>query len=337
MSSSILRSLSSKHDMPTPTPINIAIIDGFTLNPGDLTWSILEELGNVAIFDHSPPAQVLERAQGKNILVVNKAPISAELMQSLPDLQLITLTATGYNNIDTQAAEARGIRVCNVRGYGSDTVAQHVFAMLFSFTNQVWQHHQSVQAGDWSAQANFCYTLDTLQELSGKTMGIYGFGKIGQSVGRIAKAFNMRVIAHHKHPERDAQAGIAFVDVETLFRESDFVTLHAPLSDSNKEFVNRELLQKMKPSAILVNTGRGGLINESDLKAALETGTIRGAALDVLSVEPPTMDHPLLGVPNCIITPHIAWASQAARQRLMAETKTNILAFVAGEPRNVVV
>lgn len=337
MSSSILRSISSKHDMPTSTPINISVLDGFTLNPGDLNWSSLEELGNVAIFDHTPPKQLLERARGKNILVVNKAPISAELMQSLPDLQLITLTATGYNNIDTKAAEARGIRVCNIRGYGSDTVAQHVFAMIFSFTNQVWQHHESVQRGDWSAQSNFCYTLDTLQELSGKTMGIYGFGKIGQSVGRIAKAFNMKVLSHHKHPERDAQAGIEFVSVETLFRESDFVTLHAPLSAANQAFVNRDLLQKMKPSAILVNTGRGGLIHELDLKAALEAGTIRGAALDVLSAEPPTMDHPLLGVRNCILTPHIAWASQAARQRLMAETKANILAFVAGAPRNVVV
>lgn len=316
--------------------LQIAVLDGYTLNPGDLDWQLLESLGTLKVYEHSAPEVLLERAQGQDILVVNKAPITRALMQQLPNLRLITLTATGYNNIDIDAARDLGIRVCNVRGYGSHTVAQHVFALLFSFTNQVWQHHLSVQQGDWSKQSNFCYTLDTLHELQGKVMGIYGLGKIGQSVAQIALAFGMQVLAHHKHPERDARPGVEFVEVKDLFERSDFVTLHAPLSDQNAGFVNESLLNRMKPSAILINTGRGGLIDELDLKAALEGGIIRGAALDVLSVEPPTEDHPLLGLPNCVITPHIAWASQAARQRLIVETKANIEAFMKGETRNQV-
>lgn len=317
--------------------LQIAILDGYTLNPGDLDWQILSALGEVEIHDHSSSDLLLERASGKQVLVVNKAPINSALMEQLPDLKLITLTATGYNNIEVAAAKELGITVCNVRGYGSHTVAQHVFALIFSFTNQVWQHHQSVQQGDWSKQANFCYTLDTLYELQGKTMGIYGLGKIGQSVAQIALAFGMKVLSHHKHPERDARPGVTFVGVEELFAQSDFVTLHAPLSKENAGFVNSALLSSMKSSAILINTGRGGLINEADLKQALLAGTIRGAALDVLSSEPPPLDHPLFGIANCIITPHIAWASQAARRRLMVETKANIEAFLAGTPRNVVV
>lgn len=317
--------------------VKIAVLDGFTLNPGDLDWELLQPLGQVEIHDHSSDEMLLERAQGQDVLIVNKAPISGALMRQLPSLRLITLTATGYNNIDVDAAKELGIKVCNVRGYGSQTVAQHVFALIFSFTNQVWQHHLSVQKGDWSAQPNFCYTLDTLHELAGKTIGIYGLGKIGQSVAQIALAFGMKVLAHHKHPERDAMPGVEFVNVGVLFQRSDFVTLHAPLSDENAGFVNTALLQSMKPSAILINTGRGGLINEADLKSALTSGVIRGAALDVLSEEPPPADHPLLNLPNCVITPHIAWASQEARKRLMTETKANIEAFLAGQARNVVV
>lgn len=317
--------------------LQIAVLDGYTLNPGDLDWQVLHALGELQVYDHSASDALLKRAKGKAVLVVNKAPITRALMEQLPELKLITLTATGYNNIEVEAAKELGITVCNVRGYGSHTVAQHVFAMIFSFTNQVWQHHESVQNGDWSNQANFCYTLDTLHELQGKTMGIYGLGKIGQSVAQIALAFGMKVLSHHKHPERDARPGVEFVGVNELFEQSDFVTLHAPLSSHNAGFVNSSLLQKMKTSAILINTGRGGLVNEADLRLALEQGTIRGAALDVLSSEPPPQDHPLFGLPNCIITPHIAWASQAARKRLMLETKANIEAFLAGQARNVIV
>ncbi|NET34110.1 MAG: D-2-hydroxyacid dehydrogenase [Cyanothece sp. SIO1E1] len=317
--------------------MRIAVLDGYTLNPGDLDWQVLSTLGEVDIHDHSSRDLLLERASGKEVLVVNKAPIGRALMEQLPELKLITLTATGYNNIEVAAAKDLGITVCNVRGYGSHTVAQHVFALIFSFTNQVWQHHESVQKGDWSNQANFCYTLDTLYELQGKTMGIYGLGKIGQSVAQIALAFGMQVLSHHKHPERDARPGVEFVGVEELFAKSDFITLHAPLSEQNAGFVNSALLRSMKSSSILINTGRGGLINEADLKQALLAGTIRGAALDVLSSEPPPLDHPLFGLPNCIITPHIAWASQAARHRLMVETKANIEAFFNGQARNVIV
>ncbi len=320
-----------------PQALQIAVLDGYTLNPGDLDWRVLQVLGDVQVYDHSASNVLLERSVGKEVLIVNKAPVTKALMEQLPDLKLITLTATGYNNIEVDAAKELGITVCNVRGYGSHTVAQHVFALILSFTNQVYQHHLSVQNGDWSNQANFCYTLDTLHELQGKTMGIYGLGKIGQSVAAIALAFGMKVLSHHKHPERDARSGVEFVGVNELFAQSDFVTLHAPLTHENAGFVNASLLQKMKTSAVLINTGRGGLINEADLKLALEQKTIRGAALDVLSSEPPPVDHPLFGLPNCIVTPHIAWASQAARKRLMNETKANIEAFLAGRARNVVV
>lgn len=315
----------------------IAVLDGYTLNPGDLSWALIESLGQASIYDYTAPEDLKARAQGKQVLVVNKVSISAKLMRQLPDLKLITLTATGYNNIDIEAAKALNIKVCNIRGYGSATVAQHVFAMMLSFTNQVIRHHESVQQGDWSAQSNFCYTLGTMHELAGKTMGIYGFGKIGQKTGALAQAFGMEVLAHHKHPERDARPGVTFVSVEQLFEASDFISLHAPLSEANTGFVNTKLLRTMKPTAIIINTGRGGLINEADLKEALEQGWIAGAGLDVLSVEPPPKDHPLLGVPNCILTPHNAWASQEARQRLIDETEANILAFLQGEPRNVVV
>jgi glycerate dehydrogenase len=251
-------------------------------------------------------------------------------------LKCICVTATGYNNVDLQAARERGIPVCNAVGYSTDSVAQHVFALLLALTNKVYQHHISVQAGEWQRSDDFAYTLHTLPELAGKIFGIYGFGRIGQRVADLAQAFGMKILATHKHPERDARPGVEFVSLEELFERSDVTSLHAPLSEANREIVNAQLLQRMKSTAYLINTGRGGLIQEADLKLALQEGQLAGAALDVLSTEPPKEGNVLISAPNCILTPHLAWASLEARQRLMDITLNNIRAFQAGAPQNVV-
>ncbi|PHN07128.1 D-2-hydroxyacid dehydrogenase [Flavilitoribacter nigricans] len=316
---------------------NIVVLDGYTLNPGDLSWEKLEALGRLTVYDRSKPEEVIPRAKNAQILLANKQKLSRETLSGLPELRCISVTATGYNNIDTEAAKELGITVCNVSGYGTTAVAQHVFALMLHFLNQVAAHHEDVLAGGWSAKEDFAYTLSPITELAGKTLGIYGFGQIGQHVGKLGHAFGMKVISKHKHPKRDARPWVRFVDLDELFEESDFLTLHAPLTEDNAGLINRERLQQMKATAYLINTGRGGLINEPDLKAALEDRVIAGAGLDVLSQEPPPADHLLFGVKNCVITPHNAWASREARQRLMNESANNIRSFLAGEPVNVVV
>lgn len=321
--------------MPNSKP-NIVVLDGHTLNPGDLSWHALETLGRCFIYEYTPPRLIVERARPANILVVNKAQLSAEAIAAIPALKCICLTATGYNNVDTEAAAGRGIPVCNVVGYGSYSVAQHVFALLLALTNRVMEHNQSVRRGDWSDQPHFSYHLHPLTELAGKTMGIYGLGRIGRRSALIAQGFGMKVIARHKHPERDRMEGVSFVDLDTLFRESDVLTLHAPLTEKNRGVVNAENLAKMKSTAYLINTGRGPLIDEKALEQALRTGRIAGAGLDVMAQEPPPKDHPFYKLPNCILTPHNAWATREARQRLMDETVENIQAFLEGAPRNVV-
>lgn len=324
-------STNTKNTLP-----KIVVLDGYNLNPGDLSWAALQALGEVMIYDFTTPEGIVERSEGAAILLVNKAVIHRQIMQLLPDLQCIAVTATGYNNIDVAAARERGITVCNAVGYSSEAVVQHVFALLLELSNAVGRHHDSVQAGDWAAQRSFCYTLQPIHEIAGKTMGIYGFGNIGRRVGEVAQAFGMRVLATHKHPERDARPGVRFVPIEQLFEESDVISLHAPLSAANTGIVNAALLSRMKPSALLINTGRGGLVNEEDLLEALQKGNLAGAGLDVLSIEPPAADHPLIGAPNCIVTPHVAWASVQARQRLMDICVQNVQAFLNGAPQNVV-
>lgn len=324
-------STNTKNDLP-----KIVVLDGYNLNPGDLSWAALQAIGEVAVYDFTAPEEVVGRSLGAGILLVNKVVINRQTMQLLPDLQCIVVTATGYNNIDTAAAHERGIVVCNAVGYSSEAVVQHVFALLLELTNAVGCHHNSVEAGDWAAQRSFCYTLQPIHEIAGKTMGIYGFGNIGRRVGEVAQAFGMRVLATHKHPERDARPGVRFVTIEQLFEESDVISLHAPLSAANTGIVNAALLSRMKPSALLINTGRGGLVNEADLLAALQQGTLAGAGLDVLSVEPPSSNHSLIGAPHCIVTPHLAWASVQARQRLMDICVQNVQAFLDGTPQNVV-
>lgn len=316
--------------------MNIVVLDGRTLNPGDLSWAPLEALGPCRIYEFTPAEAIVERSREAEVLLVNKVVLSGAVLSQLPNLKCICVTATGYNNIDLEEARKRGIPVCNAVGYSTESVAQHVFALLLALTNRVYLHHVSVEAGEWQRRPDFSYTLHTLPELSGQAFGIYGFGRIGQRVADLAQAFGMHILATHKHPERDARPGVEFVDLETLFQRSDVISLHAPLSDANREIVNRGLLQQMKPSAFLINTGRGGLIQEADLKHALQQGQLAGAGLDVLSVEPPSEGNVLTTAPNCLITPHLAWATQAARQRLMEITLDNIRAYQAGAPQNVV-
>ena len=315
---------------------NIVVLDGYTLNPGDLSWNKLRALGHLTIYEHSSPEQLLERCQHADLLLPNKAVIDRSLIEQLPQLKCICVTATGYNNVDVKAAAEHNIPVCNVAGYSTDSVPQHVFALLLALTNQAEAHNESVAAGQWAACRDFTYQLRPIVELAGKTMGIYGFGRIGQRLANIAQAFGMNILATHKHPKRDAREGVQFVTLEDLFRKSDVISLHAPLSASNKEIINASLFSLMKPTAYLINTARGPLMNELDLKQALEAGHLAGAGLDVLSSEPPPADHPLIGLKNCIITPHNAWASKEARERLMDWTVENVRAFLRGAPRNVV-
>ncbi len=314
----------------------IVVLDGYTTNPGDLSWNKIKALGPTTVYEHTMEEEILDRAAEAEILLVNKVPMKKATLSKLPHLKCICLLATGYNNIDTQTATEQGIVVCNAVGYGSASVAQHVFALLLTLTNQVYRHNESVQEGKWSEHRDFSYYLQTIPELAGSTFGIYGFGKIGQQVATIAQAFGMKILATHKHPERDKRPGVEFVPIAELFSKSDVISLHAPLSNENKGIVNKELLQKMKSSAILINTGRGGLINEADLAAVLREKVLFGAALDVLSKEPPPKDHPLFGLDNCLITPHMAWAAKEARERLLDITVENICAYLHGQPQNQV-
>jgi glycerate dehydrogenase len=316
--------------------LNITILDGYTTNPGDLSWEGLSALGNLRVFDRTPSEKVLERAADAEILLTNKVVIDERIMENLPALQLISVLATGYNVVDVVSAKRREIAVCNVRGYASESVAQHVFALLLELTNRVGAHNEHVGQGGWSASDDWSYTLNPVVGLASKTMGIYGLGKIGQRVADIALAFGMEVLANHKHPERDRRPGVRFVTLEEMFRLCDVVSLHAPLTPENEGMVNRSTLSRMKAGAFLINTGRGGLVKEDDLRWALENGVIAGAGLDVLSTEPPVGGNVLIGAKNCVITPHQAWASKEARAKLIEETVENVKAFLAGNARNKV-
>lgn len=314
----------------------IVLTDAYTMNPGDLDFQPLHKLAEVHSYAYTAPADLVNRIKDATIIICNKTKITREIMERSPRLKCICVSATGFNNIDVKAAVDHGIVVCNVKGYSTQSVAQHVFAMMSALQNRVIAHNRSVQGGKWSNCRDFSYTLHPIHDFAGKTFGIYGFGAIGQQVGKIAQAYGMHVIAVHKHPERDKNKGAEFTDWDTLLAESDYLSLHAPLSESNKHIINCESLAKMKNTAILINTGRGGLIDESALREALLEKEIQAAALDVLSSEPPPADHPLFGLENCLITPHIAWASVESRQTLLTETISNIKAFLNGEPRNQV-
>lgn len=316
--------------------MKIVVLDGYTLNPGDLTWDGLAELGELTVYDRTPPEETVARAQGAEILFTNKVILSKEVLDQLPELRFIGVLATGYNVVDLSAAIERGITVTNIPAYSTPSVAQLVFAHILNFTNRVELHATEVRNGKWTGHRDFCYQSTPQTELVGKSLGIIGFGKIGRNVAEIARAFGMKILFHNRSHKKDAPVWARQVTMEELFRESDFVTLNCPLTPENKEFVNRKLLSLMKPSAFLINTGRGPLIHEADLAEALNKGIIAGAGLDVLSNEPPHPHHPLLTALNCFITPHMAWATLEARTRLMAIAADNLKNFLEGHPIHVI-
>ncbi len=317
--------------------MNIVLLDGYTLNPGDLDWDGLRSLGSCTIFERTAAPEVLARASAAEILLTNKTPLPAEVILNLPLLRYIGVLATGYNIVDTKAAAQRAVPVTNVPAYGTASVAQLTFAHILHIVQNVGEHAASVRRGRWAASSDFCYWETPLTELAGKTMGILGYGRIGQATGRLAAAFGMEVIAHDPAGEREPSAGgVRFVSLEGLFRQSDVLSLHCPLTDATRNIVNRERLGQMKPEAILINTSRGPLIDEQALADALHSGALRGAGLDVLSEEPPAATNPLLREPRCSLTPHIAWASREARRRLLEGVIENIRAFLGGRPQNVV-
>lgn len=312
--------------------MRIVVLDGLTANPGDLSWDEFTRLGPCTIHDRTPAAEVVDRVRDAEVVLTNKTPIDADAIARLSFLRYIGVLATGYNNVDTAAARARGIPVCNVPEYGTSTVAQATFALLLELTNRTGHHAATVRAGRWSTAPDFCYWDGTLLELSGLTLGIVGYGRIGRAVARIGSAFGMRILATRRAGPPDPEV----TDLATLLRTSDVVSLHCPLTPETRELINAETLRQMKPSALLLNTARGALIRESDLAEALDAGRLAGAGLDVLSLEPPPASHPLLHARNCIVTPHIAWATRAARARLLDVAAGNLRAFLAGTPRNVV-
>jgi len=316
--------------------MRIVVLDGHTLNPGDLSWAGLYELGQCHIHDRTSSDDIVRRAQEAEVVLTNKTQLSKETIAHLPKLRYIGVLATGYNVVDVKAAHKQNICVTNIPAYGTVSVAQMVFAHLLNLTQHVAEHGQSVQAGDWSRSRDFCYWNFPLVELAGLTMGIIGLGRIGQTTARLALDFGMKVIYFDVEKSITPQVNAQAVDLDTLFQESDVVSLHCPLNDSNFRLVNEQRLQLMKPTAFLINTSRGPLIDEKALADALNAGKIAGAGLDVLSREPPEAAHPLLKAKNCYITPHIAWATRAARRRLMDIAVANIRAFVNGRPQNVV-
>ena len=314
--------------------MKICILDGSTLNPGDLSWSSLEEFGELYIYDRTSANKIIDRAQDADILIVNKVKLDKSLLQQMPNLRLICISATGFDNVDIQAAKDLGIAVCNVKGYSTSGVAQHVFAQLLSYFNQPKDFWSKVSEGKWSKSEDFCFYLNPIEELQGKRIGIYGFGQIGQQLAKLALAFGMQVQAVNKYPERSQIDGVEFVEPETLIRTSEILSLHIPLNQSSKQMINKALIETMPKQAILVNTGRGGLIHEAELAGSLNNGIIRAAFLDVLSSEPPQANNPLLDAKNCFITPHVAWASVASRKRLMEGLALNIAAFLDNTPLN---
>lgn len=316
--------------------MNIVVLDGYTANPGDLQWTGLEAVGPCRIYDSTPPAEVVRRCGDAEIILTNKTMLNAETLKQLPKARYIGVLATGYNVVDVQAATAQGITVTNVPAYSTDSVAQTVFAHILNLTHHAAEHAASVAAGEWEKSEHFCYWKTPLIELSGLTLGILGFGRIGAAVAEIGRAFGMKVIVSTRTPDKVAGHAVECVDIAELFRRSDFLTLHCPLSPETAGIVGSEHLSMMKPSAFLINTARGGLVDEAALAEALNSGRLAGAGLDVLSVEPPSGGNPLLKARNCHITPHFAWASKAARQRLLGIAAANVRDFLAGAPRNVV-
>ena len=311
--------------------MKIVVLDGYAANPGDLSWTPLEALGELTVYDRTAPADIASRIADADIVLTNKAVLNRELMAGAKRLQYVGVLATGYNVVDVAAARELGVTVTNIPAYSTDSVAQMVFALLLEICHHVGAHSQAVHAGRWSSNADFCFWDSPLIELSGKTLGVIGYGRIGRKVAEIARCFGMKVVAWTRTP-RDPEC----VSLDELLRVSDVITLHCPLFPETQNLINRETIVKMKDGVILINTSRGPVVNDADLSAALASGKVYAAAADVASVEPIPADNPLLGLPNMIFTPHIAWATFEARERLMDIAVKNVRAFLDGTPINVV-
>ncbi|MCF8029559.1 MAG: D-2-hydroxyacid dehydrogenase [Desulfohalobiaceae bacterium] len=316
--------------------MRIVVLDGYTMNPGDLSWQPLYDLGECTIYDRSTAEQVVERAAGAQIVLTNKTPISARHLDELEGLQYIGMLSTGYDVVDVHAAARKNIPVTNVPGYATDSVAQMVLAHLLHFTQHAAHHSQGVRRGEWSARSDFCYWDLPLVELRGMTFGVVGLGRIGSRVADLARTLGMRVLAHTLSGKSTVPEGVELTDLETLLRESDVVSLHCKLSEKSRELIDAKRLALMKDSALLINTSRGPLVQEQALADALNEGRLAGAGMDVMSREPPAPDNPLLTAKNCLITPHISWATTAARQRLLQGVAENIRRFLQSDPVHVV-
>ena len=317
--------------------MEIVVLDGYTLNPGDLSWQELEKLGELKVYERTPEDKIIERIGGAQAVYTNKTPITRETLKACPGIKFIGVLATGYNVVDTDAAKELGIPVCNVPTYGTAAVSQFVFALLLEICHHPWDHNLAVKKGDWTNNQDFCFWNHPLIELAGKTLGIIGYGRIGQETGKIAQALGMKVLAFDSHQNKELECGtMEYTDLDTLFAESDVISLHCPLFPETKEIMNAKNIEKCKDGVIIINTSRGGLVAEEDMAEALKSGKVSNFAADVVSTEPIKMDNPLLLAPNTILTPHIAWAPKEARARLMGTAIGNLKAFQEGKPVNVI-
>lgn len=316
--------------------MKIVNLDGYTTNPGDLSWEWLSKYGEYIVYDRTKPEDVIDRAKDADILLINKTPIDKAMLDQMPNLKYVGLQSTGYNIIDGEAAREKNIVVSNIPAYSTTAVAQLVFAFILQITNKVSLHSDAVYNGEWSACEDFCFWKAPLAELDGKVIGIIGFGSIGQRVANIAKAFGMNVVVYTPHPKPEIFTDVKFADIDYLLENADVITCHCPLTPQTENLINKEALSKMKNSAILINTSRGPVVDDKALADALNNDEIQAAGLDVLRVEPPSEDNPLLHAKNCYITPHIAWAAFETRARLMHILEENLKAFIDGNPQNVV-
>lgn len=317
--------------------MKIVVLDGYTENPGDLSWESIEKFGEFTVYDRTVDDDeiILQRIQDAQIVITNKTPIRKNVIEN-SSIQLICVLATGYNVVDVASAKEKGIPVCNVPGYGTDSVAQYSIALLLEICFHIGHHSQTVKEGKWANCIDWCYWDYPLIELAGKTIGIIGFGRIGQTEGRIAKAIGMNVLAVDPYPTESGKEIAQYVSIDELYEKSDVISLHCNLTKENEGMINKESISKMKKGVILINNSRGQLVNEQDLADALNEGIVGGAGLDVVSTEPIKEDNPLLEAKNCIITPHISWASKECRQRIMDATSENIEAYLNNNPKNVV-
>lgn len=316
--------------------MKIVVLEGNAVNPGDLSWECLKEFGQVTIYSRTAYEDAATRIADAEIVLINKVPVTAELLDKCPSVRLICVLATGYNVVDCEAAKKRGVIVCNVPAYGTNAVAQFTFSLLLELCNQVGHHNRLVHDGVWTSCPDFCFWDTPQMELAGKTLGIIGFGQIGRAVGKIANAFGIKVLAYSRTRHAEGEQIAQYVDLDTLLSESDIISLHCPLTPETQGIINAKTIAKMKDGAIVLNTARGPLIDEAALTSALKSGKLRGAAMDVVSAEPIHADNPLLSAPSCIITPHMAWAPLEARQRIIDITVQSIRAYLAGTPVNAV-